>query len=82
VSEAGVRWRNPNPEHGRREKDPVNRLVLALSAFVGLGILSWTTLSDQRIRLATLAILAMFAMRTWVRRKDAMPRVDKGDAQQ
>jgi hypothetical protein len=30
------------------------------------------TLSDQRVRLAVLAILAMFAFRTWMRRKDVM----------
>ena len=31
-----------------------------------------TTLSDSRVRLATLAVLAMFALKTWVRRKDTM----------
>jgi len=56
----------------------VNRLVIAMAAFVGLGILSWTTLSDSRVRLATLAVLAMFALKTWVRRKDAM-HPDKSD---
>ena len=50
----------------------VNRLTLGLVAYLVLGILSWTTLSDQRIRLLTLAILAMFAVKTWVRRKDFM----------
>jgi len=35
-------------------------------------VLVWTTIGDQRIRLATLAILAMFALKTWVRRKDVM----------
>jgi hypothetical protein len=50
----------------------VKRLVVAMAAFVGLGILSWTTLSDSRVRLATLAILAMFALKTWVRRKDVL----------
>ena len=44
---------------------------MALGAFVALGILAWNTLSDQRIRLATLAVLAMFALRTWMHRKDA-----------
>jgi hypothetical protein len=51
-----------------------------MAAFVGLGILSWTTLSDSRVRLATLAVLAMFALKTWVRRKDAM-HSDKSDVQ-
>ena len=50
----------------------VNRLLLALAAYVALGILSWMTLGDQRIRLAVLAILAMFAFRTWMRRNDVL----------
>jgi hypothetical protein len=49
----------------------VRRLLIAMAAFVALGVLAWTTLSDQRIRLVTLAILAMFALKTWVRRKGA-----------
>ena len=56
----------------------MKRLVVALAAFLGLGVLSWTTLSDQRIRLVTLAILAMFAFKTWVHRKDAIDVGDKG----
>jgi len=48
----------------------VNRLMMALVAFVALGVLSWTTLSDPRIRLATLAVLALFALKTWVHRRD------------
>jgi hypothetical protein len=43
-----------------------------MAAFVGLGVLSWMTLSDSRVRLATLAVLAMFALKTWVRRKDVL----------
>jgi len=50
----------------------VNRLIAGLVAYVVLGILSWTTISDQRIRWVTLAILAMFAIKTWVHRKDFM----------
>ncbi len=49
-----------------------------MAAFVGLGVLSWTTLSDSRLRLASLAVLAMFALKTWVRRKDTM-HPDKDD---
>jgi len=48
----------------------VNRLIAGLAAFGVLGILVWTTISDQRIRLVTLGILVMFALKTWVRRKD------------
>ena len=50
----------------------MNRLLVALAAFVALGILSWSTLSDPRIRAATLAVLAMFALKTWMRRNDVM----------
>jgi hypothetical protein len=50
----------------------VKRLYAGLAAFVALGVLAWTTISDPRIRLATLAILVMFAVKTWVRRKDLM----------
>ena len=50
----------------------MNRLLLAMGAFVALGILAWTTLGDERIRLVTLAVLAMFALKTWLRRDDVM----------
>jgi hypothetical protein len=48
----------------------VKRLALAFVAYVALGALAFATLSDQRIRGVTLAILAMFAVKTWVRRKE------------
>jgi hypothetical protein len=50
----------------------MNRLVVALAAYVALAVLTWTTISDQRVRLVTIAILAMFALKTWVRRNDVM----------
>ena len=50
----------------------MNRLLLAMGAFVALGILAWTTLSDERVRLVTLAVLAMFALKTWLHRNDVM----------
>jgi hypothetical protein len=43
---------------------------MALGAFVVVGAAAWVTLTDQRLRLMTLAILAMFAVKTWVRRKE------------
>jgi len=48
------------------------KLALAFAAYVVLGVLAFATLSDERIRLVTLAILAMFAVKTWVRRKEFM----------
>jgi hypothetical protein len=50
----------------------VNRLVGALVAYLALGVLAVTTLSDERIRAVTLLILGLFAFKTWVRRKDVM----------
>ncbi len=50
----------------------MSRLAMALIAYVVLGALAFTTLSDQRIRLLTLLILALFAFKSWVRRKDVM----------
>ena len=44
----------------------MNRLWIALALYALLGLLAWQTLSDQRVRLATLAVLAMFAVRTVV----------------
>jgi len=55
----------------------VNRLLAAMIAYVVLGGLVWTTIQDQRIRLVASAILAMFALKTWVRRKDIV-HPDKG----
>jgi hypothetical protein len=48
------------------------KLALAFAAYVALGALAFATLSDARIRGVTLAILAMFAIKTWVRRKEFM----------
>ena len=50
----------------------VNRFVLALAAYGVLAALTWCTISDEKIRLAALAVLALFAVKTIVRRKDAM----------
>jgi hypothetical protein len=50
----------------------LNRLAIALAVYAVLGVLAWTTLSDQRIRLVTVAILALFAVKSWARRKDIM----------
>ena len=50
----------------------MSRLATALIAYLILGVLAFATLSDQRIRLLTLLILAMFAFKSWVRRKDVL----------
>jgi membrane protein implicated in regulation of membrane protease activity len=43
----------------------MNRFLVALGAYALLAVLAWTTLSDPKFKYATLAILAMFAVRTW-----------------
>jgi hypothetical protein len=48
------------------------RLVLAFLAYAAIAVLAIKTLDDPRVRGVTLAILAMFALKTWVRRKDIM----------
>ena len=43
----------------------MNKFFVAMGAYVVLAALAWTTLGDPKFRFATLAILAMFAVRTW-----------------
>jgi len=50
----------------------MNRLAGALIAYVVLGVLTWLTISDSRIRGITFAILAMFAVKSLLRRKDVL----------
>ena len=40
------------------------RLVLALLAYVALAFMVWRTMEDDRIRLVTFAVLALFAFKT------------------
>jgi len=44
----------------------MKRLWIALGAIAVLMTLAWTTLPDVRFRLGAMAILAMFAVRTWI----------------
>jgi hypothetical protein len=50
----------------------MNRLAAALIAYLVLGVLSWVTISDARIRAVPLGILALFAVKSVLRRKDVM----------
>jgi hypothetical protein len=54
------------------QQEIMSRLAMALIAYLVLGALAYTTLSDPRIRLLTLLILALFAFKSWVRRKDVL----------
>ena len=55
----------------------LNRLAIAFVVYVALGVLAWTTLQDSRVRLATLAILGLFAVKTLLHRKDVMHSGDE-----
>jgi len=50
----------------------MSRFSLAMVAYAVIAVLSWITLTDEKLRLATLAILALFAVKTIVRRKDVI----------
>jgi hypothetical protein len=45
---------------------------VALLAYAAIAVLAVKTLDNSRIRTVTLLILAMFALKTWVRRKDVL----------
>jgi hypothetical protein len=59
----------------------MSRLAMALIAYLVLGVLAFTTLSDTRIRMLTLLILALFAFKSWVRRKDVMHPDGDGESE-
>jgi hypothetical protein len=50
----------------------MNRLAGALIAYAVLGILTYVTITDSTIRAVTFAILAMFALKSVLRRKDVL----------
>jgi len=43
----------------------MKRLWMAMGAFAVLMVLAWTTLSDERFRLGAMAVVVLFAVRTW-----------------
>jgi hypothetical protein len=56
----------------------VNRLSIALVCYVVLGVLTWSTITDPKFRGATLVILALFAVKSVLRRNEVL-HPDKGD---
>ncbi len=50
----------------------MSRLSIALICYAVLGALAWTTLTDPRLRAGTLVILALFAVKSLLRRKDLL----------
>ena len=58
----------------------MNRLSAALIAYAVLGVLAWVTISDLRIRAVPLGILALFALKSVLRRHDVMHPDSERDA--
>lgn len=59
----------------------MNRLAVALIAYAILGVLAWLTIGDMRIRAVPLAILVLFAVKSWLRRNDVMHPDKSSDAE-
>ena len=59
----------------------VNRLAGALVAYAVLGVLTWLTISDSKIRGLTFVILAMFAVKSVLRRNDVLHAGKSEDAE-
>ena len=59
--------------------DSVNRLSIALICYVVLGALTWATITDPKLRAGTLLILALFAVKSVLRRRDVL-HVDEDKA--
>ncbi len=57
------------------------RLWIAFAIYAVLAALAWTTLSDPKFKFATVAILAMFAVRTWSwsKKQEHERREDRGE---
>jgi len=61
----------------------VNRLSIALVCYAVLGVLAWTTLTDPKLRAGTLLILALFAVKSVLRRNDVLhPDEEKASEQE
>ena len=50
----------------------MNRLSIALVCYLVLGALTWTTITDPKIRAGTLVVLALFAVKSVLRRNEVM----------
>jgi hypothetical protein len=58
----------------------MKRLWLAIGGFAVLMILAWTTLDDPRFRFGAVAIVAMFAVRTWSHHRKLQHEAEQGHA--
>jgi hypothetical protein len=56
----------------------VSRLSIALVCYAVLGVLTWATITDSKFRAGTLVILALFAVKSVLRRNQVLhPDADK-----
>jgi len=49
-----------------------NKFAVAMTLFALLAALSWWALSDPKLRLVTLVLLALFAFKTWLHHRKAL----------
>jgi hypothetical protein len=57
----------------------MSRFSIAMAAYLLIGVLEWATLSDEKMRYITVAILAMFAVRTLVHRRGSEDAAGQND---
>ena len=57
----------------------MSRLSIALVCYVALGALTWATITDPKLRAGTLVVLALFAVKSVLRRRDVL-HVDEDKA--
>jgi hypothetical protein len=57
----------------------MSRFSIAMAAYLLIGVLAWATLSDEKMRYITVAILAMFAVRTLVHRRGSEDAAGQND---
>ena len=57
----------------------MSRLAAALIAYAVIGVLTYLTIPDHTIRGITFAVLALFAVKSVLRRKDVLHPDKSGD---
>jgi hypothetical protein len=59
----------------------MSRLSIALVCYAVLAVLTWTTITEPKFRAGTLVILALFAVKSVLRRGDVLHPDKSGDAE-
>ena len=80
-AKTGARSRNPERFFAKDLK-AMNRLAAALIAYAVIAAVAWFTISDPRIRAVPLGILALFAVKSVLRRKEVMHPDRNADSDQ